>query len=476
MRIQRSWVLCVLTIIALVIGVHEANAQSYPYAGSPPASGFSGLPPHMQPSMPGAPGGAPNFAPQFVPGSPSGPAPMGYAPTGYPAMAPPQGPYGYQNVGYYDPQQGGVPQPLVPSPAAPMDAPMGPMGMYPDMPPCHCGGYGCELCMGGGDDFDFNILRWLLPYAEAGCGAPRWYDISAEWVLMKRDGLTDGSTVFATDGILGIPALETNNLGFSEAPGFRISAALQLGAGNSLETTFLGQFNWSSTAEVNSPDNRLFSIMSAYGDAPFLGFDDTDRAATARIEYSSSWDNIELNYRQRWAGPNTRVQGSWLFGARFLYLEEDFRHLTFAPVNPGWMNYLVGTSNALTGAQVGGDLWICIIPGLTVGGEAKVGVYGNRATQRTTIDAFSFATPVEERVTEDGAAFLGDANLSLLWRINQQWSFRTGYMFLWMTEVALAPDNFNAAPPFVVGQRTPFVHNSGELFYHGFTAGFEYLW
>ncbi len=82
----------------------------------------------------------------------------------------------------------------------------------------------------------------------------------------------------------------------------------------------------------------------------------------------------------------------------------------------GWMNYLVSTSNSLTGAQVGGDLWVCIMPGLSIGGEAKAGLYGNRSTQRTTIDAYSIGDPVQEKVTENGAAFLGDANVTLLWR------------------------------------------------------------
>ena len=66
MRIQRSWVLCVLTIIALVIAVHEARAQSYPYQGPPPAVGsYPGIPPQMQPGMPGPAADGASFAPQL---------------------------------------------------------------------------------------------------------------------------------------------------------------------------------------------------------------------------------------------------------------------------------------------------------------------------------------------------------------------------------------------------------------------------
>ena len=65
-----------------------------------------------------------------------------------------------------------------------------------------CGGYGCEQCMGACDDFDLRLLRWLLPYGAGGCGAQRWYDVSAEWVSLRRDQIGD-PTVFTTDGIDG---------------------------------------------------------------------------------------------------------------------------------------------------------------------------------------------------------------------------------------------------------------------------------
>ncbi len=450
--------------------------------------------PQMQPGMQGPAANAPQYAPDYVAAMQA--AQSGYAPMGMPqyppqgqmmppqgmppqgAMMPPGGAYGYQPAAYYDPAQGAIPQQLAPSPAMPMGEAGGyPGGGYPmEGPPCqYCGGYGCEVCMGGSDDFDVKLFRWLLPYGAGGCGAQRWYDASAEWVSMQRDDIGE-STIFATEGPGGIPVLGTDQLNFSDTSGFRASFAIQLGAGNLLETNYLGSFNWASKAEATNNANDLFSIMSDFGNSPLFGFTDTDQANVQRIEYSSSFDTIDLNYRQRWVGPNTRIQGSWLVGARYMYMSEDFNYLTFAPINPGWMNYLVSTSNSLTGAQVGGDLWVCIMPGLSIGGEAKVGLFGNRSTQRTTISALSIADPVQEKLTENGAAFLGDANVTLLWRLSQHWTFRTGYMFLWMDQIALASDNFNPQPPFVAGVRHPVINNNGDALYHGFTAGFEYMW
>jgi hypothetical protein len=401
-----------------------------------------------------------------------------------PMMGPP--PYGLQPAAYYNPAQGAPPQQMAPMPGMPMGDPV--MSSYPmtEGAPCQfCGGYGCEVC--ACDDFDMKLLRWILPYGAGGCGAQRWYDIYAEWVTLKRDEIGRDVT-FATDGIDGFPVLGTEQLTFSNESGFRVNFAIQLSAGNLLETSYLGTFNWASRSEVTNSFNELFSIYSQFGtDPPPLGFAETDQSALQSIAYSSGFDSIEMNYRQRWVGPNTRIQGSWLAGIRYMYLLEDFRYITASPLNAAASDTLVSTMNSMTGAQIGGDLWVCIMPGLSVGGEAKAGVYGNHASQRTNIQTFGFtipqglfpsSDPYVEKVTEDSAAFVADLNVTLLWRLSQNWTFRTGYMFLWMSEVALATDNFNPEVPLAgfAQPRPALIDNGGNLLYHGYTAGFEYLW
>jgi hypothetical protein len=328
------------------------------------------------------------------------------------------------------------------------------------------------------DDFDLHFLRWLLPYGAGGCCAQRWYDINADAVFLRRDNVAD-QFFFASDGIDGPRLLGINELGFDEQAGVRVSAAMQLGAGNLIESTYLGSFNWSDTASVESATDNLFSVFSDFGQDPFGGFDDTDEAAYAAIEYSTGFDSVELNYRQRWVAPNCKLQGSWLAGARYFYLTEEFRYSTVSFARGGAADYDIGVSNSLTGGQLGGDLWICIMPGLNIGGEVKAGIYGNRATQRTQIDAVSFGIPVFERVTDTAASFLGDAKLTVLWRLSQNWTIRGGYMFLYASEVALAAENFNAAPPFVndpLRPRIPSLQNNSDVFYHGAHFGAEYMW
>lgn len=510
MRIDRSWGLCVLITIALVSGPREVKAQSYPAAGghqqmAPPMQ--SGMPPGMGPmSMPEhAPGpggqpGTPAYPPMAAlpPGANAGPPPAqggmmrDSRAAGQPMMPPGAGPmgapppsHGPQPAGYYDPAQGAPPQQPGPSPAAPIDG-MGPaecpdMGhaQYPpgagyDDPAFHDPAFYPDGAYAS-DDFDWSNLQWLLPYGAGGYGTPRWYDASAEWVSLKRDSVGD-NTVFSTLGREGDPVLGTDQLDFDNESAFRATFAIQLGPGSSLETTYLGLANWASNSEVTSDQNELYSIYSEFGTDPPGGFAETDQASFHGIAYSSDFDTIELNYRRRWAGPNVRLQGSWFYGLRYMQLKEDFQYITQAD---GSSETLVSTLNSLTGAQLGSSLWLCLYPGLQVGTEARAGLFGNHATQRTTISVSNPAIePYQADVTEDGAAFLADATITALWRINQQWTLRGGYMFLWMDEVALATDNFDPDTPIFGSDppRDPVIDNNSYVFYHGFTAGVEYLW
>ena len=42
----------------------------------------------------------------------------------------------------------------------------------------------------------------------------RWYDVSAEWVSFSRDEIGE-STVFTTEGVAGVPVLDTDQLDFA---------------------------------------------------------------------------------------------------------------------------------------------------------------------------------------------------------------------------------------------------------------------
>jgi hypothetical protein len=409
--------------------------------------------------------------------------PPGYGPEAY--GQPMQGAPGYGGPGYGAPGNGG-----------PMYG--GQMGMGG---PCQfCGGQGCENCRGGifghgrhGGDGSWlpngllgDVLGVVAPYPDGGCAAPRWFDFAVDYLNLKRDN-TGRNLALTSRFPEGLIVLETDDLDFgSYRSGFRFTAAMQLAAANSLEFNYFGQFHFASTATVRSPNDELFSVISGFGlFPPQLGFPETDQSDFQQIRYTSEFDSFEINWRCRWMAPNCRYQGSWSLGVRHFILDEKFRYETASSANrfltpDGPMaaraRFDTDVTNNLTGLQIGTDLWICLLPGLRAGGELQAGVYGNHMNINNTIGTNRSAVDFVERLDTNDVSFIGQANLLLTYRINYQWTLRGGYQFLFVEGVALAPENFNTISPFVNAPRPTFTDDDGNVFYHGWNVGLEFMW
>lgn len=341
-----------------------------------------------------------------------------------------------------------------------------------------CGGGGCSSCAMGG--------AFGGPYEDGACG-PRWYDISAEFYFLTRDNA--GRNIdFASDGIDGPRVLSSGDLEYQEEPGYRVTARYDLGAASNLEAGYLGGFFWRSTAQATSGINDLYSVMSDFGLTPPTGFVETDQTYLQRLTYDTQLDSAEFNYRHQWVSPGLRLQGSWLVGFRYTLLDESFGYETYAdahtdqvnggPRGPGFMNYHTGATNNLFGVQVGGDAYGCLLPGLTVGGELKAGGYVNHARQHTNITATSVVGSLEEDARSDDIAMIAEAGLIAVYQVAPGWSFRAGYQFIYFDGVALASENFNSNAEFLGGAtpRVVTINENGAAFFHGYTAGVEWLW
>jgi hypothetical protein len=131
----------------------------------------------------------------------------------------------------------------------------------------------------------------------------------------------------------------------------------------------------------------------------------------------------------------------------------------------------------MTGAQLGGDAWLCLLPGLRLGLDGKFGIYGNNVKVNTAMtgediyDNFiAFIPP--EALNNDKVSFIGELQLLLTYQISHNLTLRGGYEMMWVDGVAIAMDNFN---PTITG-RVPTMSDGAELFYDGFTVGAEYMW
>lgn len=454
MRIQWAWRASVLAVLALVILQTESRGQVYygqPY-GAPPQMVY-------------APAGVP-----FVYGS---------------APAVPASPYAVP-VSYY----GGQPQEME-------------SNSY-SVSSSDCADGTCE----GGSEYFFDgghggpgcghlasILRWLAPYSETGCCAPHWFDVHAEAVFLRRDDDAPFQE-FTRIGPLGDAVITSQDLQFrSMDPSVRITGVYQTGTGSNLEFTYFGLNESSQEASAASPEDLLYAAFDNFSiddngvPVPENEIEQVHQAQYQRVNLDSDFDSMELNYRRRWMGPTCLVQGSWLIGVRYFELEDRLRFYSYAnrdlddPVGEGqeetggeaWYN--LRTRNFMTGAQLGGDVWVCLLPGLRAGVDVKAGIYGNNVKVNTFMygvdiddDYIGFVGP--EAQGNDKVSFISELQFLLTWQLSHNFTLRGGYEMMFVEGVAIAMDNFNPT----ITERVPWMADGGSLFYDGFMVGAEYMW
>ncbi|MDZ4850946.1 MAG: hypothetical protein SGI77_16800 [Pirellulaceae bacterium] len=369
-----------------------------------------------------------------------------------------------------------------------------------------CGPLGCD----GGTFGDGRSLRSLNlglrgrlaallgaltnPYGEGGVASQRWFDFSAEAIILRRSHGA-GNQIFTSQGRAPTSpsdfVLSSDSVGLDKyRAGLGLQGNIQVGPGSNVEFAYFGLNKWEESASVTSTTPTLYSFFSSFGTNPFDGFDDPDRSFTHRINYESGLNNGEVNFRRRWAEPSGFLQGSWLAGIRYFQLDEQAiftaqgeNNDTFASNGLRFFEYDTKTKNQLTGFQVGGDVWLNLIPGVKVGTELKAGIFGNHATQNSRITSNSlpaFGIPsIDERASDGRTAYLVQLSSQLIYRLTYAWTLRGSHQLIYVDNVALAPENFNSVPPSLFlpnSAREVQVNTDGEVLYTGFTAGAEYTW
>lgn len=367
-----------------------------------------------------------------------------------------------------------------------------------------------------------GCLRSLMPYGEAGRCSQRWYDVSADLMLLGRTSRS-GNDVLTTRNQAGTAVLFGDSADDEDLEaGARISAAFIFGAGGNVEFTYLGGQEWGDTASVNTnsittvtfpgadpldpsddiiqTNGDLFSFLSNFGTRPTGGEDDTDRSIRHSIRTFSTFHSAEMNYRRRTVEQNCRYQGSWLVGLRYLRYDDDFDLLIRGADDntengnlPRFFNSFNGVDNKMFGVQGGGDLWWNVIAGVNLGIGAKVGVLNNNVDRNLVVESNSlgaFATP-GSLVVEDGdnkSTVMGEFEATALYRISHSWTLRTQYYVLAVDDVAfgyditharnVADQAFNNGLP--RADRVPVTALNSidldSLTIQGISFGAEYIW
>ena len=354
----------------------------------------------------------------------------------------------------------------------------------------------------GDDSWD----QWYEPPAPT-CHSGTWFNrgkwyARQDFVYMSRFS-TDTRTLIgdftAVDPQTQVPLESTTtgrSLGFE--PGGRITLGRflcrdQKNRDHSLEFAFFGLFDWQqSNGMVGRSVNSLFTLIDPYtATADQVG--GFNAVQEQSFTYDSSFDSYEMNYviAQRLGRDRLEMspEGEWvrklspshistfLGGPRYISTGEGFDWRS-AAADPDVANglYQVTTNNQLVGLQFGHEL-IIQRPKFRFGIRNKVGGYINYSDQNTfvnIVDSRQGTTGDQTRIESGNAhdmTFIYDLNIMAAYHIRPNLAIRAGYDFMFINQLALAPEQLTFVPP-----PSSRIVTGGALLLNGFSLGLEMVW
>lgn len=267
-------------------------------------------------------------------------------------------------------------------------------------------------------------------------------------------------TALLSDAGLLTTVLDAADFDFGYEPGFEVSL-LRHGLGCwDVELRYLQNDAWN--ARVNVANAGLVQVNNQ----PTPNTVGAAGPVTTDATYASELHNGEVNLRRAATDGLT-----WLVGFRYLELDERLAMTFTDPGLAAPQRNDYATRNRLYGAQLGLDKLIWLTDRLELGLGVRGGLFHNSAAQSGLFDD-GVNPPIVLGATTDGAALLGEANLSLTYQLTPAFSLRGAYGILGLSEVALASDQVQASD--FVGPAPAASVNRDNVVYHGAFVGLEY--
>ncbi len=310
-----------------------------------------------------------------------------------------------------------------------------------------------------------------------------------DFMFLQRDNATSGAVI--TEEIIGsqqVPVFTTRSMQPSTGPGVRLFYGALGPDCTGWEVGYLGIYGMFGAVDRSSLTDSLVIPGGIGGVTP--GWSSADEV---RPTYASSLNMFEANLFRYQCCPECNSDSwlwshlgnkpvchcsNWLFGFRWAGLEEqaDLNVLCCRVTSDVFTSYSVRTSSHMLGPQVGfrgrrqWKKW-------AVEGWAKAMLAGTILSSNAD-PIFSSLAPTTiirgpRRITETGVGFLGDLNYSVSRRLTQSWWLRAGYNMIWLSGVALAPDQWDFTNTPTSG--TTLV-GGGGVFLHGANLGLEARW
>jgi len=288
---------------------------------------------------------------------------------------------------------------------------------------------------------------FVLGGGVGGRGCPPGWGVQVGAVLLKYGD--DTAATLSNNFSLG-------DFGYQE--GVRLSVVRHLDCLDGWEGAFIGGLEWEKSGQLNGAGltSRLSSTtvnLSEFSNATFQS-----------QSYRSRLNGGEIN--RRWYGWDVI---STLVGVRYLSINEDFIFNSTGAGGAGFMS--VGTDNNMAGPQIGVDL-IFPIGKFSTRTTIKGSLMGNRS--ETNVQLINAGT-VEVANSSDTlkVASLLEMGYYLSYQATRRVRFYGGYEFLWLNGFATATSQ--VANP-ITSQTGSAVSTNNDVFFHGVSAGMEYLW
>jgi hypothetical protein len=290
------------------------------------------------------------------------------------------------------------------------------------------------------------------------------FSFTADFAYFKREEgnnhklIIDNST---TDCSCHYRSCDTKKLvhDFPFEPGFKVAVTYTTHH-TVWDLSYLWLQNWEKECHRDSPGSLIFSVKS-----PGITYD-FNGADTASAEYSSDFQNCELNY-YRYSRPPRRdyFSTAYLIGLRYMSLRESL-DVSFARAS-NRSSYRVHAMNRIPAFQVGGLFAWNPTKTITWNFVGMVGVGFDVGEQKTYLGDLNNTVNVRD-YEEKGFStpLVVEASIQLGYQPTSYLNIHAAYQFIYLNGVALAPDQL------VKSNSTAHVYRAiGAPLYHGLTAG-----
>lgn len=326
---------------------------------------------------------------------------------------------------------------------------------------------------------------------------PRW-TISAEAIALARTGGVNRTLVERVAGVVpflatstasGAEVFNSNQFrqGFSAGP--KVALTYHDPSGYGAELSFFNIFDQSATGSIGPDSPPAWLVMKAPGifwqtqDFPYQAMVWSSTTSLYGAEASGRFtlsSRVTVLAGFRWLQLNDSLQGAltpadltaptWKSTCPGCNLFQVTPGGTVAGNYPPFWN--TSTTNNLYGVQVGLAGKILELGRFSLDGLIKIGIFENNAEQSTGVSLQKVV--YSSSATANHAAFVGEANLQVKYRVIDGLALKAGYAALWLDGVALAPGQIQETLTTASGVRALGVNCGAAILFQGATVGVEY--